>query len=145
MLTADATDLGISRNVSNALETELTYPRAVTAVAARASGILALDTPHVHIANNEQSLHAECDGVKQMGFKGKFAVHPNQIERINHTFGFTREQIDYAQKVVAAFDDSVRLHGRASIHLDGRMVDIPVYKRCENILRMSHLQNLRKK
>lgn len=135
----DATDIGFTRNKLQHVEKELDFARNTIAVAARAANIVALDTPNVHIKDQE-SVKAESHGVKQMGFKGKFAIHPNQIPVLNETFGYSQEEIAYATKIVAAFESSVEQQQRGSIQVDGRMIDIPVYKRYKNVLALAKEQ-----
>lgn len=83
---------------------------------------------------------AECSAVKSYGFKGKFAIHPNQVEVINKVFGVSKEEYEHAKRVVDAFDASVRDQGRGSIDVDGRMVDIPVYKRYKRVVQLYEIQ-----
>lgn len=135
----DAEDLGFTRDTSHAVEKELFYVRSELAVAARAANILSLDTPNVNF-KNEEALVAECSAVKSYGFKGKFAIHPNQVEVINKVFGVSKEEYEHAKRVVDAFDASVRDQGRGSIDVDGRMVDIPVYKRYKRVVQLYEIQ-----
>lgn len=69
--------MGFSRDTSQYVEPELAYARNVVAVAAKAAGILSLDTPNVNFKSNEHLLK-ESQAVKQMGFKvlwKKFIVY----------------------------------------------------------------------
>ena len=68
-----------------------------------------------------------------MGFTGRFAIHPSQIEIINESFGPTPEELAYAKQVVEAWDQA-EAQGRGSLSLDGRMIDVPVVKRARNLL-----------
>jgi citrate lyase subunit beta/citryl-CoA lyase len=70
---------------------------------------------------------------KKIGFKGKFAIHPAQIDLINTTFSPSPADIDHARRVVAAFEEAERA-GRGSTSLDGRVVDVPVVKRARALL-----------
>src|SRR5690606_29155263 len=66
-------------------ETQLAYPRTVVCIAARAAGILAFDTPYFKF-RDEAGLRENARAAKHRGFKGKFAIHPAQIEPINESF-----------------------------------------------------------
>ena len=68
-----------------------------------------------------------------MGFTGKFAIHPAQIDIINELFSPSDEELAYAQKVVDAWNEA-GAQGRGSADLDGRMIDVPVIKRAQNLL-----------
>jgi citrate lyase beta subunit len=68
-----------------------------------------------------------------MGFKGRFAIHPAQIETINACFSPADSEIEHARRVIAAFEEAER-HGRGSTSLDGRVIDVPVVKRARALL-----------
>ena len=104
----------------------------VSAVAARAAGVPALDTPYFSF-RDEQGLRENIEASKQCGFKGKFAIHPAQVEIINGAFAPSIEEIDYARRVVAAFEEAERT-GRGSTSLDGLVIDVPVVKRARALL-----------
>jgi len=128
-----ATDLGFTRDTKQSFEKELQFARSTVAIAAKAAHVLSFDTPNVQFTNGQHLLE-ECTQVKQLGIKGKFAIHPNQITTINTVFGFSAEEVAYATRVVNAFESSVKQDARASISVDGRMVDVPVYKRYKSLL-----------
>ena len=73
---------------------------------------------------------------KKIGFKGKFAIHPAQIETINETFSPSPAEIEHAQAVVAAYEEAERA-GRGSTSLDGIVVDVPVVKRARALLELA--------
>ena len=54
-------------------------------VAARASGLQAIDGPYLAI-RDDQGLRERAERVRALGFDGKWAVHPGQIEAINAAF-----------------------------------------------------------
>jgi citrate lyase subunit beta/citryl-CoA lyase len=70
---------------------------------------------------------------RQLGYTGKFAIHPVQIDIINETFSPLPADVEYARQVVAAWERA-EAEGRGSVDLDGRMIDVPVLKRAQNLL-----------
>jgi citrate lyase subunit beta/citryl-CoA lyase len=122
-------DMGIERRDD---ESEVAYPRNVLCIAARAARIAALDTPYFRF-KDEDGLKANIAAAKQTGFKGKFAIHPAQIDAINAGFSPSATETAYARRVVAAFDAAERA-GRGSTSLDGKVIDVPVVKRARAIL-----------
>jgi citrate lyase subunit beta / citryl-CoA lyase len=125
-------DMGIERLDE---ESQLAYPRATVCIAARAAGLQALDTPYFQF-KDEAGLRANARAARQAGFKGKFAIHPAQIGAINESFSPSREEIERAQRVVAAFEEAER-QGRGSTSLDGRVIDVPVVKRARALLSLA--------
>lgn len=70
---------------------------------------------------------------RQLGCEGASCIHPDQVQVLNRVFSPPPERIEYARRVVDAFEEGVR-QGTASVNLDGRMVDIPVYERAKRML-----------
>ena len=73
---------------------------------------------------------------KSIGFKGKFAIHPDQIDIINDCFSPSIQEIDHAKKVIETFEEAKK-QGRGSTSLDGLVIDVPVVKRAESLLHIS--------
>jgi citrate lyase subunit beta/citryl-CoA lyase len=73
---------------------------------------------------------------KQLGFQGKMAIHPTQVEPINSAFSPTLQVIEYAKRVVAVFE-AAEAAGEASIQLDGQMIDYPIVEAAQRILNMA--------
>ncbi len=122
-------DMGVIRNDFGE---ECYYARSAVAVAARAAGVAALDGPFVGFRDPD-GLRKDAGTARQMGYTGKFAIHPAQIDIINETFSPNPDDVAYARRVVAAWDEA-EAAGRGSLSIDGRMVDVPVVKRAQNLL-----------
>ncbi|MDH3452016.1 MAG: CoA ester lyase [Gammaproteobacteria bacterium] len=114
---------------------EVAYARNVMCTAARAAGILALDTPFF-LFKDQQALLANAQASKQGGFKGKFAIHPAQIDTINAAFSPSADEVEHAQRIVTAFEEAER-NGRGSTSLDGVVIDVPVVKRARALLALA--------
>jgi citrate lyase subunit beta/citryl-CoA lyase len=125
-------DMGIERSED---DSEVAYPRSAMCVAARAADVLALDTPYFRFRDAE-GLQRNALASKKMGFKGKFAIHPAQIDLINATFSPSSADIDDARRIVAAFEEAERV-GRGSTSLDGKVIDVPVVKRARALLEVA--------
>ena len=125
-------DMAIERTAD---DSEIAYARSVVGVAARAADVPALDTPYVDFRDAE-GLRQNSQTSRRFGFKGRFAIHPSQIDVINDTFSPSADEIEYARRVVAAFDEAER-NGRGSTSLDGKMIDVPVVKRARSLLELS--------
>ena len=124
-----AADLGVERLDD---ESNVVYQRATICNAARAAGVLALDTPFFRF-RDEEGLKTSCQAARRLGFKGRFAIHPAQIDTINACFSPSAEEIDEARRIVAAFGEA-EARGRGSTSLDGRVIDVPVVRRARALL-----------
>ncbi len=129
-------DMGIERLED---ESEVAYARNVLCIAARAAHVTALDTPYVHF-KDEAGLKLNSAAAKRCGFKGKFAIHPAQIDTINETFSPSKAEIEHARRVVAAFEEAESA-GRGSTSLDDKVIDVPVVKRARAVLELASTES----
>ena len=68
--------------------------------------------------------------IKSMGFKGKFAIHPDQIEPIHRAYNPTEEELIWAKGVLKASETA----GTGAFNFEGKMVDAPVLARAKSII-----------
>lgn len=121
--------LGTSRSRSGQ---ELWYARAHIVASAAAAGIQAIDTVFSDL-NDEEGLAEESKFVRQLGFSGKYVIHPRQIALVNQVFSPSESEIEYARKVVDAFGEASK-NGIAVITVDAKMVDPPVVERAKRVI-----------
>ncbi len=112
----------------------LLYARSKLVTVAKSFDIQALDTVYSKIDDIE-GLMEETRRIIKMGFDGKGAIHPEQIRYIHECFTPTEEEIEYAKRVMEAIEEAKK-RGLGAISLDGRMIDKPIVKRAERILRL---------
>jgi citrate lyase subunit beta/citryl-CoA lyase len=109
------------------------HARSQLVLASRAAGIEPpLDTVLPDIRNTEK-LALEAGIARKLGFQGKLIIHPAQIETVNRVFSPSPEEIAYARKVVAAFEEA-EAGGTAVIQVEGKMVEYPIVRRAKKIL-----------
>tara|TARA_B100001123_G_C15329138_1_gene1030636 strand:- start:2561 stop:3388 length:828 start_codon:yes stop_codon:yes gene_type:complete len=130
-------DMGIQRNED---DREILFPRSQVAIAAKAAGVLALDTPFFGFRDPD-SLKVNSELSKSVGFKGKFAIHPLQVEIINECFSPTKTEIDHALEVIRVFEEAAA-KGRGSTSLEGQVVDVPVVKRAEALIHQARQMDI---
>jgi len=122
-------DMGIERSDTGE---EVQVPRSLVPIAAKAAGVASLDSPFV-LFQDPDALRADAMRARQMGYTGKHAIHPAQLDIINEVFSPAVEEVAYARRIIGAWDEA-QANGRGSLALDGRMVDVPVVKRAQNLL-----------
>jgi citrate lyase subunit beta/citryl-CoA lyase len=125
-------DMGIERLED---ESESAFARNTLSMAARAARVTALDTPYFSFRDDD-GLRANSRESRQRGFKGRFAIHPAQIEGINETYSPSEAEIEHARRIVAAFEEA-ESRGRGSTSLDGKVIDVPVVKRARALLELA--------
>jgi citrate lyase subunit beta/citryl-CoA lyase len=99
----------------------LSYARSRIAAAAAAVGVQALDHVHPDI-NNAAALASEAAEARELGFTGKWAIHPNQVPIINAAFSPSEKEIAQARRVIDAYERSL-VSGVGAIVVDGMLVD----------------------
>jgi citrate lyase subunit beta / citryl-CoA lyase len=126
-----ALEIGLGANrVAEAAE--MLHPRNVIIVAAAAAGVLSIDGVFPDL-NNEEGCLKDIWQARRLGFTSKSTFNPRQVEMINEIFSPSPEDIDYARRLVAAFDEG-KARGDASIAFGGQLVDLPILMRAERIL-----------
>jgi citrate lyase subunit beta/citryl-CoA lyase len=97
-------------------------PHLATALlAAREAGKMILDGVYNDVKNPD-GFEAECRQGMEMGFDGKTLIHPSQVEPANEMWAPSADDVDYAERVIAAFDEAVA-DGRGVVTVDGRMIE----------------------
>lgn len=107
------------------------YPKAKTVAAARAAGIDVLDGVTLQFRDLDQCEH-DARSAAQMGFDGKWAIHPDQVPVINCVFTPTREEIARAQEIVTLYEKADADSGLGAIVYKDEMVDaasLPIERR----------------
>jgi citrate lyase subunit beta/citryl-CoA lyase len=122
-------DLGATRTRQGA---ELSYARSYVVVAARAAGVLAIDTVYTDYSDQD-GLEAEATLVRQMGYSGKLLIHPGQIDVVRRAFAPSETEVAYARRLVEGFEEA-QARGEGVFTLDGEMVDAPVVARARQVL-----------
>jgi len=120
---------------------ELQYARSHLVLASRAAGIEApLDTVWIDIRDND-GLELDARNALRLGFQGKSAIYPGQVDIINRVFSPSDEELEFARKVVAAFDEA-EARGDAAIQLEGRMIDYPIAVKARWLLDRANIMGL---
>ncbi|RNI22916.1 HpcH/HpaI aldolase/citrate lyase family protein [Flexivirga caeni] len=107
------------------------FARVRTLVATKSAGLFALDAVHMDIPDAD-GLRAECADAVASGFDGTVAIHPSQIAVIRASYAPTAAQIDWAQRLFTHVGDD-----RGVTTFEGRMVDGPIYKQAERVIRLA--------
>jgi len=101
-------------------------------LAAGEAGVWCLDGARADVAD-EAGYLAEARMARSLGFIGKTCIHPKQVTLANSAFALATDEVEFAQRVVAAAREAAAL-GRGAFTVDGRMIDAPFLRRAEAIL-----------
>ncbi|MHB8627493.1 MAG: HpcH/HpaI aldolase/citrate lyase family protein [Aggregatilineales bacterium] len=111
---------------------EVLWARSTVVAHAAAVGLQAIDTPFVNFQDTN-GLARDAAFAAQLGYTGKLAIHPRQIELLNRAFNPSKDAIAYAQQVLTAFDEQQR-NGAGVFALDGKMIDEPMAKAARTVI-----------
>ncbi|HXF67516.1 MAG TPA: CoA ester lyase [Burkholderiales bacterium] len=113
------------------------------AVACRAHGLRPVDGAYADFRDAEGYI-AAARRAAALGYEGKYAIHPAQVELANRVFTPAPETLARARRVVEAMERAAR-EGRAAVQLDGRMVDIASVRMAQQLLeRARRIEQARK-
>lgn len=115
-------------------QSALAFPRAMLVNAARANGLLPIDTPYLDINNIEGFKENELLAYKN-SFAGILVLNPKQILPANEVFSPDSEKVDLSKRVIAAVNEANESGTSGVAMLDGTMLGPPMRKRAETVLK----------
>lgn len=93
-------------------------------IAARAAGLRAVDGPFLSL-DDRAGLDACAARAAAVGFDGKWAIHPSQLDPIRRAFTPSEEAVAHARAVIDALAQG-EAEGVGAVSLDREMIDQPV-------------------
>ncbi|MCU4750392.1 CoA ester lyase [Halobacteria archaeon AArc-curdl1] len=118
---------------------EVLYARERVVIAAAAAGCDAIDTVYTDFGD-EAGLIEATEFAIQLGYDGKMAIHPAQVEPINEAFTPNESEREWAKNVMAA-KEAADAEGRGVFEVDGQMIDAPLIAQAERILERAAAAN----
>jgi citrate lyase subunit beta/citryl-CoA lyase len=125
-------DIGAERTLEG---TESFLARQQVVLAARAAGIQPIDSVFSDVAD-EEGLRQSCLEAKSLGFEGKGCIHPEQIRIVHEAFAPSADEIEKAKRIALALEEAEK-KGSGVVALGSKMIDPPVVKRAERILKLA--------
>tara|TARA_B100001175_G_C19457738_1_gene614812 strand:+ start:172 stop:1020 length:849 start_codon:yes stop_codon:yes gene_type:complete len=101
----------------------LLYARSRVVHAAAGAGIDSIDVPFLDLEDME-GMRQEAQKSKNLGFSGKGSIHPKQIALLNKVFTPSESEIEYANKVIKAFNEA----SDGLVVVDGKLIEKPVLR-----------------
>ena len=127
-----AADLGATRTDEGM---EVLYAREHVVLAASAANVDSIDTVHTDIEDRD-GLADEIGFARQLGYDGKMAIHPAQVETINEAFTPEPERVEWAQRIIEAREEA-QATGRGVFRVDDEMIDAPLIAQAERIVELA--------
>ena len=101
-------------------------------VACRAYGLRPIDGPFGDFKDTDGYLLSARRSAA-MGYEGKWAIHPSQIELANEVYSPPAEEVDRARRILLALEEAAA-QGKGAAQLDGRMIDAASARMAENVV-----------
>ena len=111
----------------------LAYPRSKLVVDARAAGVQWLVDGVFMNLKEIDKLREECLIARELGFVGKMAIHPTQVDVMHTVFSPSEEEVTYARGLLAAFREG-EARGVGAVKYEGMMVDYANVRLAERTL-----------
>ena len=105
-------------------------------VACRAYGLRPIDGPFGDF-NDPEGYIAAANRAAVLGFEGKWAIHPSQIELANQVYTPSEAEVTKARRIVDAMAQAAR-EGRGAVSLDGRLIDIASIRMAQALIAKAH-------
>lgn len=108
------------------------YALSRIAVTCRAHGLRPIDGPFGDF-NDPEGYLAAARRAAVLGYEGKWAIHPSQIELANDVFTPDAHIVDKTHRIIAAMRDAAA-NGSGAVSLDGRLIDAASIRMAETLL-----------
>lgn len=114
---------------------DLTYVRSAIVTGAAAAHVQAVDGVWTDL-QDPAGLASFAHQSRRFGFSGMSLIHPSQIETVNAAFTPTADDIDYAKRVLEAFENA-RARGEGAIAFGGQLLDLPIVDRARQTIELA--------
>jgi len=101
-------------------------------VACRAYGLRPIDGPFGDFSDPDGYL-AAANRAAVLGYEGKWAIHPSQIDLANQVYTPSEAEVTRARRIMQAMEEAAKA-GKGAVSLDGRMIDIASIRMAEALL-----------
>lgn len=97
------------------------FPLSRMAMATKAAGLAAIDAPYGNY-RDPTGLRKSCVLSAGLGYDGKWAIHPDQLEIINEAYSPSEEDVERSRIILKAYGEA-QAKGHGSLSIQGKMVD----------------------
>jgi citrate lyase beta subunit len=122
----------------------LLYAMSHCIVAARAAKKSVLDGVHSNFHDTE-GFKFTCAQGRNLGFDGKTLIHPSQIDLANEMYSPSRDEIEFALKVVRAWNAAAtgaEVGGVGMVTVEGKMIELLHYEEALEVLRFTEIAGI---
>jgi len=125
-------DMAAELRCDNAWES-LLYARSRVVHAAASAGLDVIDVPYLDL-NDHDGMVTAAKQAKSLGFSGKGAIHPKQINALNDVFTPSDEEVARARQIIETFEKA----DTGLVVIDGKLIEKPVLRDMYRILSIAN-------
>jgi len=111
----------------------LLYARSRVVHAAASAGIDVIDVPYLDL-DDIDGMKKAAEQARDLGFSGKGAVHPKQIEVLNAVFTPSEEEVARARRIIAEFESA----DTGLVVIEGKLIEKPVLREMHRIVAIAN-------
>ena len=115
---------------------QLHYAMSRIVVACRAYGLRPIDGPYGNFKDLD-GLENAAKRASALGYEGKWAIHPSQIDLVNSVFSPSSAEVDKAKRILVALEEAAE-SGKGAASLDGKMIDAVSARMAENLVKKNN-------
>jgi len=125
-------DVGGRRRKDNM---DVLWARSRVVAAAAAAGLHAIDQVYIDY-NDPAGLKVESEQARDLGYRGKMVIHPNQLPIVNEAFTPSVPEIQRAILILTAAQEAEKA-GRGAFALEGKMIDRPLIEQARLVIEIA--------
>lgn len=107
-------------------------PRAMIAVAAKANGVVPVDTVHINVHDLED-LEMNLRLSRKLGFEGMLVLHPKELPLVHQYFSPSEQEVQDAEEILRLYEQATK-DGRGVAILNGKFIGPPMVIAAKNTL-----------
>jgi len=112
-------------------------PRALIAMAARATGVIPIDTVHIKVHDLED-LEINLKLAKKLGFEGMMVLNPKELNLVHQYFSPTEQEVQDAQEMLEMYEES-QAEGKGVAVKNGKFIGPPMVRLAKDVLRKHNM------
>ncbi len=118
-------------------------PRALIAMAARASNVIPIDTVHINV-HDLDDLEKNLIVAKKLGFEGMLALNPKEIKLIHRYFSPSKSEVNEAKEMIQLASEAEK-EGRGVAVINNKFIGPPIVLAAKKTIEKLHLINKKHK